>query len=70
MANYEMVYVLNPTIMDDQIEEAGAKVANIVASRGGTVTKNVAWGRRRLAYPLQDHREGIYFEMNFSAETH
>ncbi|MFN8532307.1 MAG: 30S ribosomal protein S6 [Dehalococcoidia bacterium] len=69
MPSYEMVYVLRPTIPDDDIDQAIERVGAVVASRGGTIDKTDLWGRRRLAYPLDDHREGIYVLVNFDSES-
>ncbi|GIW10106.1 MAG: 30S ribosomal protein S6 [Dehalococcoidia bacterium] len=69
MPSYEMVYVLRPSIPDDEVEQAIERVNAIVTSRGGTVEKTDLWGRRRLAYRLQDYpeyREGIYVLTEFS----
>lgn len=67
MPNYEMVFVLRPTIPDDLIEQSVEQVSNIITSRGGEIAKNDTWGRRRLAYPLDDHREGIYVLSTFTS---
>lgn len=63
-----MVYIIAPTIPDDTIEGAVERVNGIVSTRGGEITKTDIWGRRRLAYPLNDHREGIYVLINFACE--
>jgi small subunit ribosomal protein S6 len=62
-----MVYVLRPTIPDDEVEQAIERVGAILTNRGGAIEKNDLWGRRRLAYPLQEHREGIYVLTNFES---
>ncbi|GIW08403.1 MAG: 30S ribosomal protein S6 [Dehalococcoidia bacterium] len=67
MPSYEMVYVLRPTIPDDEIDQAIERVNGVIVSRGGTIEKTDLWGRRRLAYPLKDHREGIYVLTNFAS---
>lgn len=66
MPQYEMVYVLRPTIPDDAVDQMVERVNSVITSRGGTVEKVDLWGRRRLAYPLEDHREGIYVLTNFA----
>lgn len=64
MYTYELTYILAPTIPDDMIEGSVERVNGIISNRGGSITKSDIWGRRRLAYPLQDHREGIYVHVN------
>ena len=67
MPAYEMVYVLRPTIPDEEVEQAIERVNGVITSRGGTIETVDLWGRRRLAYPLQDQREGIYVLTNFAS---
>ena len=61
---YELTYILAPTIPDDLIEGSVERVNGIITNRGGSIVKSDIWGRRRLAYPLQEHREGIYVHLN------
>lgn len=63
-----MVYIIAPNIPDENIEGAVERVNGVVSSRGGEITKTDIWGRRRLAFPLRDHREGIYVLINFTCE--
>ena len=67
MPAYEMVYVLRPTIPDEDVEQAVARINGVITSRGGSIEHVDVWGRRRLAYPLQDYREGIYVLTNFAS---
>ena len=65
--NYEVLYVLNPTLGE---EDTAALVARFkeLAEGHGTVTEVDAWGKRRLAYPINDMEEGYYVLMTFSAD--
>lgn len=60
MQDYELMYVLTPELDEAATEEANARVATMLADRGGEVTSVDPWGRRRLAYPIENHLEGIY----------
>ena len=57
---YELSYVISPTIADEGVEELHEKISEIIRQLGGTVDKTEIWGRRRLAYEINRHREGIY----------
>ena len=66
-ANYEVVYVLDPA----QGEEAiAAQVANFksLAEQNGSDVVVEEWGKRHLAYPINDLTEGYYVLMTFSAK--
>jgi len=66
-ANYEVLYLIDPTLGE---EETAALVARFkeLAEGHGTVTEVDEWGKRRLAYPINDLEEGYYVLMTFSAD--
>ncbi|RUM42784.1 MAG: 30S ribosomal protein S6 [Desulfurobacterium sp.] len=57
---YEMVYILRPTMSDEEIEKGIEKVNSYVERYGGEVLKVDRWGRRQLAYPINDYDKGYY----------
>ena len=65
--NYEVLYVLNPNLGE---EETAALVARFkeLAEGHGSVTEVDEWGKRRLAYPINDLEEGYYVLMTFSSD--
>ena len=66
-ANYEEMYVLNPALTEEQTAELVANFKAIVETKG-TVSEIDEWGKRRLAYPINDLMEGYYVLMTFTAE--
>ncbi len=60
MRDYELMVVLNPELDDAGVEEQTERVRSVVTARGGEVTDLQPWGRRRLAYPIDKLRDGIY----------
>lgn len=60
MRDYELMVVLDPDLEDTAVEALTARLANQITQRGGTVDHVDSWGRRRLAYPIGRHRDGIY----------
>ena len=65
-ANYEAVYILDPSLNEEQIATLVEKFKKVVEANG-TVTEVNEWGKRRLAYPINDLMEGYYVLMTFTA---
>lgn len=59
--DYELGIVINPEIGDEQARAIVDRVTTIITNNGGQVIRLNAWGRRRLAYPIQRFRDGLYF---------
>ncbi len=57
---YELVYVMKPEATEAEVAEMQAQVEAIIARLGGTLEKTDAWGRRKLAYDIGNHKEGFY----------
>jgi small subunit ribosomal protein S6 len=57
---YEMVYILRPTMSDEELEKGIEKVNAYIARYGGEVLKVEKWGRRQLAYQIGDYDKGYY----------
>ena len=65
-ANYEAVYILDPSLNEEAIASLIAKFKGVVEANG-TVSEVDEWGKRRLAYPINDLMEGYYVLMTFTA---
>jgi len=57
---YELVYVVSPTVSDDQVGALHEQVQAIVDRFNGQIEKTENWGRRKLAYEIDHHKEGTY----------
>src|SRR5437868_15281645 len=57
---YELVYILPPDTTEQQVAELHEQVGQVVTRMNGTIEKNDNWGRRRLAYEIGHHKEGVY----------
>jgi len=66
---YEVLYIINPGVADEERAQLVERFSGIVANGGGTVEKVDDWGKRKLAYPIEDLNEGHYILMNFSAAS-
>ena len=58
--DYELGFILNPEVNEDQTRTILDRVEQVVTTHGGQVVKVNQWGRRRLGYPIQHHRDGLY----------
>ena len=63
---YEVLYIIDPTLGE---EETAALVARFkeLAEGHGTVTEVDEWGKRKLAYLINDKDEGYYVLMTFTS---
>ena len=68
MNNYEVMYIVKP-VEEEAFEALVAKFDNLINNNGGTVEKTDRWGKRRLAYQIQDLNEGIYVLVTFQADA-
>jgi small subunit ribosomal protein S6 len=64
--DYELGIVLSPEASEEQTKAILDRVSQVVQSSGGVVVKVNAWGRRRLAYPIERHRDGLYYWLDLS----
>jgi small subunit ribosomal protein S6 len=57
---YELVYIVPPETTEEAIAELHTQIAAVVERFGGNFEKTENWGRRKLAYEIAGHREGVY----------
>jgi small subunit ribosomal protein S6 len=57
---YELVYILPPDSTEQQITELHEQVDSVVLRMSGAIEKTDNWGRRKLAYEIGPHKEGVY----------
>ena len=65
--NYEVLYVINPTLGEEETAALVARFKELAESRG-TVGEVDEWGKRKLAYLIDDKDEGYYVLMTFTAD--
>jgi small subunit ribosomal protein S6 len=61
--------VLSPEAPDDRTSAIIDRTTRQITAAGGQIVKVAPWGRRRLAYPIDRHREGAYHIVVFEAPT-
>ena len=66
-ANYEVVYIMDPALGEEAIAAMIEKFKALVEPQG-TVAAIDDWGKRRLAYPIEDQTEGVYTLVRFESK--
>lgn len=61
------MYILRPDLGDEQVEQAVAKYQNLLTEQGAENIEVQNRGKRRLAYEINRHRDGIYIQFNYTA---
>ncbi len=57
---YEIGFIINPETADDEAEKIKTSITDILEKGEGTIENVDDWGRKSLAYPIDNHKEGIY----------
>ncbi|MCD4650575.1 MAG: 30S ribosomal protein S6 [Candidatus Cloacimonetes bacterium] len=60
MRNYESMIVLNPELSDQDKEKENQEIIDLIVKEQGELVKTDTWGKRKLAYDIEKHREGYY----------
>lgn len=63
---YETMYILRPDLNDEIVDGLIAKYQALLQEQGASILETQHRGKRRLAYDIDRHREGIYIQMNYS----
>ncbi|MBQ8287541.1 MAG: 30S ribosomal protein S6 [Clostridia bacterium] len=66
--SYETLFVVNATLSEEAIKSVIEKFTALIAANGEVTSVN-EWGKRRLAYPIDDMNEGYYVLVDFEAPT-
>ena len=65
--SYETLYVIDPDLSEEAVKGLVDKF-NALIAENGTVGEVSEWGKKRLAYPINDKPEGYYVLVNFEAD--
>ena len=68
MNNYETLYVLKPTLTDEETAANIAKIEEILVREGAEILATNNMGMRKLAYPVEKNERGVYTIIYFKAE--
>ena len=68
MRHYELMVILDPNLDERTVAPSLDTFLNVVRTDGGKVDGVNIWGKRRLAYEIAKHNEGIYAVIDLNAE--
>ena len=65
---YETMYILRPDIPEDEVDNHLKKYSEIIEKADAKILDNQMRGKRRLAYSIGKHKEGIYVQLSHTGE--
>jgi small subunit ribosomal protein S6 len=68
MRTYEVLFILSPQVPEEEATTLSTEFKRVAETTGAKLTHEEAWGRRRLAYPIQKFHEGNYHLFVFETE--
>src|SRR5260370_29275570 len=66
MRIYEELFIIKPDAPEEEIDQIIEQMKTVITTPGGTIDKVDKWGKRRLAYRVDKHREGSYVFIQFT----
>lgn len=69
MKHYELLFILKPTLTEDEVKVKIDFVKEIIIKNGGEIASVIEMGTRRLAYKINKHERGNYIIIYFEAPT-
>ena len=68
MRTYEVLFILSPQVPEEEATALTTEFRGVAEKTGATLKNEEAWGRRRLAYPIQKFNEGNYHLFVFESD--
>ncbi|MCA9587655.1 MAG: 30S ribosomal protein S6 [Myxococcales bacterium] len=62
---YETIYILKPDVDAESAEKVQSRVSEVIGRDAGKLVKVESWGRRKLAYPVQKNKKGVYMYVKY-----
>lgn len=69
MRKYELMYIIRPNIEEDAKKALVERFNEILTSNGAEIIESKEWGKRRLAYEIEDFHEGFYQIVKVNADS-
>lgn len=69
MRHYELVFAVKPTLTEEELKKVLEGVKNLITSNEGEIYKEEDWGRKELAYPIENFRNANYYIINYKTEN-
>ncbi|PGL72880.1 30S ribosomal protein S6 [Bacillus sp. AFS055030] len=68
MNKYEIMYIVRPNMEDEAQKALVERFNSVLTEQGAEITNVKEWGKRRLAYEINDFRDGYYMLVNVSSK--
>ena len=65
LRDYELVFILSPEVEEETLEATVGNITQFITGKGGVISDEERWGRRKLAYPVKHFLEGNYVLTRF-----
>jgi small subunit ribosomal protein S6 len=69
MRNYEVTFIVDPTLSSDEVSTTVQKYTDMLTAEGYSIVHFTEIGLRQLAYPINKRHSGLYFCLEFAGET-
>ena len=69
MRHYELTFIVDPVLSNEEIQSVRQTYEDQVKKQGCTIVHIEDGGLKQLAYPLNKRNSGIYYTIEFAAET-
>ena len=67
MKNYEIMFIVRPTLSEEDIKKTVKSFEDIITNNGGKVTETIEMGQRELAYEIKKFKSGYYYVITLEA---
>ena len=68
MREYELMFVVDPRLSDEEVVALSQDFQKMITDEGGIIAKEESWGKRKLAYPIKKLNEGHYVLLYVQSE--
>ena len=68
LQRYELMYILPPTMTDEEVRPMVEKITTLLKDNGAEISQEVDLGKKRLAYPINHHQYGYYRLLELNSE--
>ncbi len=69
MTQFEVTFIVDPVLSDDEIKSAAKNYTDLIANEGGKVVQLDEMGLRQLAYGINKRNTGVYFGLEFQSDA-
>lgn len=69
MNRYDGLFIIKPELKEEEAKNLCKVISDTIVKNGGNISKEEAWGKRLLAYPVKKFKEGYYYKLDFTAPS-